>query len=188
DELAQAASSLVTEYNLQEVYAIPLKIKGEIHGALLLLAGSGRTIANEDKSLLEGISEAIAGGIAKIKAEEEWHLKANVIEISSHPIFMTNMEGNVTYVNPAFLELWGYDKETDVMGRPYSEFWKPGTEDIMTAVREKGSWEGDLIAAKKDGSEYKTRLFASLIIGKKGPLQLVATAEPEGKNRNNDRN
>ncbi len=188
DELAQAASSLVKAYNLQEAYAIPLKTKGEIHGALLLLAGSGRTIANVDKSLLEGISEAIAGGIAKIKAEEEWHLKANVIEISSHPIFMTNMEGKVTYVNPAFLELWGYDKETEVLGRPYSEFWELGTEDLMTAVREKGSWEGDLIAAKKDGSEYKTRLFASLIIGKKGPLQLVAIAEPEEKNRNNDRN
>jgi len=29
-------------------------------------------------------------------------------------------------------------------------------------------------------------LSASLIIGKKGPLQLVATAEPEERDRNND--
>lgn len=178
EELARSASNLSEEYNLQKMYAIPLKTKGEIHGSLLILFGPGRAISDEDRSLFEGISETIAGGIAKIKAEEEWRLKANVLEISSHPIFMTNTEGKLTYVNPAFLKIWGYDKESDVLGHPWSEFWKDGSEDVVTAVREKGSWKGDLVAMKKDGSGYKTQLSASLIIGKKGPLQIVAIAEP----------
>jgi hypothetical protein len=59
-----------------------------------------------------------------------------------------------------------------------SEFWKDESEDVVTAVCEKGSWKGDLVAMKKDGSGYKTQLSASLIIGKKGPLQIVAIAEP----------
>lgn len=183
---AQAAYRLAQGYTLQNVYAIPLRTKGDIHGALLILSGSQRAIADEDRSLLEGISEVIAGGIAKIKAEEEWRLKASVIEISSHPIFMTNREGKMTYVNPAFLELLGYAEEKDVLGHSYSEFWKNGSEDVVKVVYETGSWDGVLLAAKKDGSEYKTRLSASLIIGKKGPLQLVATAEPEERDRNND--
>ena len=185
-ELTQAASNLANVYNLQVIYAIPLKTKGELHGALLILSSSESAISMENRSLLDGISEAIAGGIAKIKAEEEWKLKADAIEISTQPIFMSNMEGKLTYVNPAFLELWGYDRERDVLGRPWSEFWKVKADDVLTAVREKGVWKGDLIALRKDGSEFNAILSTSLIIGKNGPFQLVAVVEPEGQNRNID--
>jgi PAS domain S-box-containing protein len=178
DEIARTAYSLTEKFDIQKMYAIPLKTKGEIHGSLLILFGPGRAISDEDRCLFEGISETIAGGIAKIKAEEEWRLKANVLEISSHPIFMTTIEGRLTYVNPALLKIWGYDKENEVLGRSWSEFWKDESEDVVTAVCEKGNWKGDLVAMKKDGSGYKTQLSASLIIGKKGPLQIVAIAEP----------
>ncbi len=178
DEIARTAYSLTEEYNLQKIYAIPLKTKGKIHGSLLILFGPERAISDEDRCLFEGISETIAGGIAKIKAEEEWRLKANVLEISSHPIFITNIEGRISYVNPALLEKWGYDKENEVLGRPWSEFWKNESEDIITAVCKKGNWKGEVVAKKKDGSGYKTQLSASLIIGKKGPFQIVAIAEP----------
>lgn len=179
NERVRTASNLADNYNLQEVHAIPLKTKGVIHGALLIFTKKGKMLSKEDRGLLEGVSEAIAGGIAKIKAEEELILKANAFEISLNPILMTDMEGKLTYVNHAFLRVWGYDREEEVLERPYAEFWKVETEDVVTSVREKGCWEGELIALRKGGSELKTRLSASLIIGKKGPLQLVAVAEPE---------
>jgi PAS domain S-box-containing protein len=174
NELSSYAYNLAEEYNLQAVYAVPLKTKGELHGALLILTKSGRTLSEEDRSLLEGVSEGIAGGIAKIKLEEELRLKANAIEISVNPVVMADMEGKLTYVNPAFLNMCGYDREKEVLGRPCTEFWK---QSVLTAVREKGNWEGELIGVRKDGSEFNARLSASLIIGTKGPLQLVAVAE-----------
>ena len=184
-ELVGYALDLAEAYNLQEVYAVPLKTKGELHGALLILMKSGRALSKEDRSLLDGVSEEIAGGIAKIKLEEELRLKANAIEISINPVFIANMEGKLTYVNPAFLNIWGYDRDKEVLGRLWTEFWKPreGEEeeeakDILTIVQKKGNWEGELIGVRKDGSEFNARLSASLIMGKKGPLQLVAVAEP----------
>jgi len=184
NELAQTASLLAGGYNLQQGYAIPLKTKGELHGALLIFTSTGRTISEEDRSLLDGVSEAIAGGIAKIKAEEEWKLKASAVGISTQPVFMTTLEGKQTYVNPAFLKMWGYDRDREVLGRPCSAFWRDEAkaEDVLTAVRERGTWKGDLIALRKDGSEFNARLSASLIIGKKGPFQLVAVVEPESQN------
>lgn len=183
NELARYAHDLADEYNLQEIYAIPLKTKGELHGALLILTRSGRKLSKEERSLLEGVSEEIGGGIAKIKAEEELRLKANAIEISVNPVLMADMEGKLTYVNPAFLKMWGYDREKEVLGRHCAEFWKQRegeeerAEDILSMVQEKGSWEGELTGVRKDGSEFNTRLSASLVIGKKGPLQLVAVSE-----------
>jgi len=174
DELTETMTRMAEEYNLQELHAIPLKTKGEIHGALLIFTRQGKTLSDADRSLLEGISESIAGGIAKIKAEEEWRLKASVIEISSHPIFMTSPGGKFTYVNPAFLKVWGYDEDREVLGRSWSDFW--ARDDIPALVRERGSWRGSLIAKRRDKSEFTTPLFVSLIIGKKGPLQLVGIA------------
>jgi len=179
DKLATYAHKLAEAYNLQEVYAAPLRTKGEPHGALLILMKSGRKLSEEDKSLIEGVSEGIAGGIAKIKAEEELRLKANAIEISFNSIIMADMAGKLTYVNPAFLKMWGYDSEKEILGQLYTVSLKPkhGAKDILAVMQEKGYWEGVLLGVKKDGSEFKVRLSASLIIGKKGPLQFVAIAE-----------
>ena len=174
------AFELAAEYNLQEICAIPLRTKGETHGALLILARHGRVLTEEDRSLLGGISEGIAGGIAKIKVEEELRVKANAVEISNNSILMADTKGKLTYVNPAFLKMWGYEGENEVLGRFCTEFWRQmegtGAEDVLMAVQEKGDWEGELIGVRKDGSEFKLRLSASLIIGKKGPLQFVAAA------------
>jgi len=188
DELAMYAHGLAKEYDLEEMCAVPLKTKGELHGILLILMRAGRTLSEEDRSLIEGVSEGIAGGIAKIKLEEELRLKVNAIELSRSPVLMADMECKLTYVNPAFLKMWGYDREKDVLGHPCTEFWKQGegeegTEDILTAVKDRGNWEGELIGVGKDGSEFKAQLWASLIIGKKGPLQFVAVAEPDKTNK-----
>jgi PAS domain S-box-containing protein len=161
NELARHAHDLAMEYNLQEVYVVPLKTKGELHGVLLILMKSGRTLSEEDRQLIEGVSEGIAGGIAKIKLEEELRLKANAIEICINPVFMANMEGKLTSVNPAFLQMWGYDTETEVLRHPCTEFWKQREEeaeagDILTVVQKKGSWEGELFGVRKDGSEFNS--------------------------------
>jgi len=178
DELTSSTNNLAQEYNLQEMYVIPLKTKGEPHGALLILTGSGRMLSEEDKSLIEGVSEEIAGGIAKIKAEEELRVKASAIEISINPVFMADMAGKLTYANPSFLEMWSYDTEKEVLGCSCTEFWKQRADvDILTEVLGKGNWMGRLIGVRKDGSEFKTRLSSSLILGTKGPLQFVAVAE-----------
>ncbi len=186
DPLTLPASLLAREYNLQQCYVIPLKTRGELHGALIILTRFGNSISDDDRDLLAGVSETIAGGIAKIKAEEEWKLKADAIRISTQPIFMANMEGKQTYVNPAFLKLWGYDDESEVLGHHCHDFWKDKTkaEDALTEVREKGTWEGAMVALRKDGSVFNARLAASLIIGKKGPLQLIAVVTPENQRIN----
>ena len=183
NELTSPANNLADEYNLQEMYVVPLKTKGEPLGALLILTRSGRSLSEEDRSLLEGVSEEIAGGIAKIKVEEELRLKVSALELSFYPVLMADTEGKLRYVNPAFLKIWGYDNEAEVLGRPCTEFWRQreeeegGAEDILTAVHEKGNWVGELIGVRKDGSEFDARLSASLIIGTKGPLQFVAVVE-----------
>jgi PAS domain S-box-containing protein len=40
------------------------------------------------------------------------------------PIALLSMEGSITYVNRAFLELWGYHSPDEVIGLPFKHFAK----------------------------------------------------------------
>lgn len=55
---------------LQEVYAVPLITRGKLHGVLQIGVKQGKTLSEKDRRLIKNISEEIAAGIAKIKAEE----------------------------------------------------------------------------------------------------------------------
>jgi len=62
---------LYKKYNLKELYTVPLITKNELHGVLQVTATEKNPLTEEKRRLLSNISEEIAAGIAKIKAEEE---------------------------------------------------------------------------------------------------------------------
>ncbi len=71
-ELTTNISSFYEKHNLklQEVYAVPLITRGNLHGVLQIIRKQGKTLTEKDRRIIKSISEEIAAGIAKIKAEE----------------------------------------------------------------------------------------------------------------------
>jgi len=97
--------------------------------------------------------------ITSRKRAEENNLRLiTCIDQASEIIFITNLEGNIEYVNPAFERITGYSKEEAIGKKPsilksekqdnlfYSELW-------ATIVRG-DVWQGHFINKKKDGSLY----------------------------------
>ena len=69
-------------------------------------------------------------------------------------------------MNPAFLRMWGYDSDGEVLGKSVSEFWQT-EEQAPAAIKklyEKRSWQGELAETRKDGSGFYTQLSISLVI------------------------
>jgi len=71
NELTQYSRDLVEKFDLSEMYTVPLMTRGNLRGVLQVIVKSGKTLSKENRQLLDIISEEIAAGIAKIKAEEE---------------------------------------------------------------------------------------------------------------------
>jgi len=117
----------------------------------------------------DGNITGIVGVTRKIterkKAEEKLRIRDKAIESSINAVAMANLEGNLTYLNPSFLKLWGYDNEEEILGRPAVEFWQAEEEAamVMRAVLEKGGWQGELVAKRKDGLVFNVELSASLV-------------------------
>lgn len=96
---------------------------------------------------------------ARKESERQLSKLAQVVEQNPESIVITDLDGNIEYVNQAFTQSSGYRPE-EVLGQNprllksgktqpevYVELWR-------TIKGEEKSWKGELINRRKDGSEY----------------------------------
>lgn len=99
-------------------------------------------------------------------------------ESSLSGIVIASPDGEVLDVNPAFLDMWGYDDSDDVLGGPVTAFWNQpeNAESALDTVKEQGYWEGELEAVRTDGSTFYARGAAShLTDGDGDPIGVMAS-------------
>lgn len=92
----------------------------------------------------------------RLKAEQTRKLLASVVENAAESIVITDANGIINYVNPAFEKNTGYCSEESLGRNP--RFLKSGEqdkksyEDLWKTILEGGTWYGTLINRRKDGS------------------------------------
>ena len=91
--------------------------------------------------------------------------KNAAIASSINGIAIADVEGNLTYVNKSFLDMWGYGDENEVLGRNATEFWQEKDQalEVIGALRDQGGWIGELTATRKDGSERDVQVCATSV-------------------------
>ena len=94
------------------------------------------------------------------RVEDELRLAASVFENSTDGFLVTDANGIVISVNPAFTELSGYSQE-EILGhkpslmrsdRHPAEFYKA----MWSAILDEGGWQGEVWNRKKGGEAYLT--------------------------------
>ncbi|RJP37945.1 MAG: PAS domain S-box protein [Desulfobacteraceae bacterium] len=99
------------------------------------------------------------------KMEEDLRIKDFAIASSIDAIVIGDLDGNITYVNQAFLNMWGDDNPETVIGRPVTSFAKSRefAHEVIEIVMHEGSWYGELEGVKKDNSTVTVLLAANLV-------------------------
>lgn len=99
------------------------------------------------------------------KAEWSLKIKDGAIASSINAIVFVDPTGTVTYVNPSFLNMWGYDSEEEILEKPAVKFWyrKGLYMEAMDATFNKGGWVGELVAEKRDGALFDAQLSANVV-------------------------
>ncbi len=112
------------------------------------------------------------------KIEEMLRIKDWAINSSINAVALADLEGKLAYINNSFRKMWGYKEDKEILGKPVVEFWQ--MEDIATEVvselRNRGFWIGELVAKKKDGSFFDVHLSASMVTNEANePICIMAS-------------
>jgi len=133
-------------------------------GTRIFIRENAKRIADKKGNTLyyEGTIEDISD---RKQAEEQLQIRDKAIESSISAIAIAEPGGNLVYVNPAFLQMWGYDGIKDVVGKPAVQFWQfeDLAEEVVEILRAKGKWTGELSARRKDGTEFDVQIMASTV-------------------------
>ena len=88
------------------------------------------------------------------------------IEQSSEGIAMSDLDGNLEYLNDAFAQMHGYSAE-ELMGKNLSTFHAlhqmPSVEEANRAVKETGEFKGEIWHTRRDGTVFPTMMHNSII-------------------------
>ncbi|MFH0990822.1 MAG: PAS domain S-box protein [bacterium] len=118
----------------------------------------------------------IARDITELKKKELDLLRfSNVVQHTVNPIQITDANGRMVMVNPAFEKSSGYSKEELIgknprilsSGKHSREFWKSVWEHIMTGK----VWVGELENLRRDGTPFHTELVISPIVDTAGVVK-----------------
>lgn len=136
--------------------------------------GQGIVSFNEDGKALSLIGTI--RDITERKLDEDKINKLNfAVEASSEVIFMTDMEGIITYMNPAFTTVYGHKAE-DVVGKLTPRILKSGVMDdsaykyFWDQILNKQVITGELINKTKDGRNITIEGSSNAIINKEGTI------------------
>ncbi len=108
---------------------------------------------------------------AQVLAEEALRLKDQAIATAISGFAITDGEGRILYANPAFVRMWGYEREAEVLDRSPAEFADPvAVAELIAVVRRDGSWQGELQGRRRDGSTFDLLLSASAVMDRAGQV------------------
>jgi len=123
---------------------------------------------------LVGLRQRIAE-LEKVEAERkqleaELLVKNEVFEASITANSTSDNEGILTYVNSAFIKIFGYENKEEAVGKPISDFLKFEDEamDLITALNETGVWDGEYTGLRKDKTTFAAYGLATIIKDKSG--------------------
>jgi diguanylate cyclase (GGDEF)-like protein/PAS domain S-box-containing protein len=126
--------------------------------------------------------------------EERLYLAAKVLENTSESIVITDAQGIVVDVNPAFTASTGYSREA-ALGQTTRALLHSDERDAETyarmgqAIYKKGQWQGEIWSQRKNGEFYPERLSISTITNEKGEIShyLSISSDISEKKRDEER-
>jgi len=168
----------VAAYGLRTYLGCPVRFGGKNRGSLCVVYRRDYQPSADDRRILGLLAAAIGQDEERTRAMAALRVKDWAIEASIAAIALSDRAGRLTYVNGAFLTMWGYAELSEVLGRLATEFWdvRGQAEQVIAALVTKGSWVGEMNGRRKDGATFCVQLFATQVKDTAGePIGMVGS-------------
>lgn len=96
--------------------AFPLRIGERIFGALNVYAPEPDAFDQEEVALLQDLASLAGKNLERLRSQAQAHLLSQLVEQVPEAIFVTDLEGRITYANAALYDETGYSP-SEVLGQ-----------------------------------------------------------------------
>ena len=90
--------------------------------------------------------------------ERELRMFREAVEEAGHAVLVTDTDGTIEYVNPAFGEMTGYDRQEAIGNTPAmlrsGEHDQAFYQDLWETITNQEVWDGEIINECKDGEQF----------------------------------
>jgi NNP family nitrate/nitrite transporter-like MFS transporter len=123
---------------------------------------------------------ALAGLILTtwLYGQERLQLARQILDSTTQGMLVTDKQGIIRQVNPAFTALTGFTEQEAIGQTP--AILKSGEQDrafydrMWRSIREKGSWQGEIVNRRKNGESFLEWLTISTIANEPGDVKKYA--------------
>ncbi|MBL0347356.1 GAF domain-containing protein [Candidatus Villigracilis affinis] len=154
-----ALLNALEQENIRSLVFIPLINQGHLLGKFMIYYNEPHVFTNEEIQLAQTIARHVTFAILRRQSEDELHLRSSVLNAAANAIVITNIDGIIEWVNPAFSTLTGYTLEEAVNKNP-RDIVKSGEHDkgfyqnMWKTILSGKVWHGEMVNRRKDGSFY----------------------------------
>nr|WP_317265851.1 PAS domain S-box protein [Arthrospira sp. SH-MAG29] len=138
-----------------------IKLRGTRHlvtGAEILVETTKIPLDNHQGNIvgLLGILDDIGD---RLQQEELLKQRLAAIEAGTDGIALQTSQGVFTYINPAYLEMFGYSKTEDILGKTWQELYDDDEieyiqREVSPVFAAENEWQGELRSRRQDGSFF----------------------------------
>ncbi|MBU0716697.1 MAG: PAS domain S-box protein, partial [Planctomycetes bacterium] len=184
DELPPEADSERREWQaeaIRSLICVPMLYEGKLLGFVGFdSVRSAKTWSDKQIALLRIVGEMFACAQQRKQATERLTLLSSAVEQSTEGIAVSDMDGNLLFVNDAFARMHGYGPE-EILNHPLSIFHTPeqlpAVENANRQIREEGAFTGEVWHVHRDGHVFPMLMRNTLVRDEaKRPIAMLATA------------
>jgi PAS domain S-box-containing protein len=165
---------LMHQFDIVSLLVLPLLIKGEVVGALGLAATEFHHFSAEEISLAWSVADQLAGALARIRMAQIQRRLTTAIEQAAESAVITDAQGIILHVNPAFEQITGYNWDEAVgqsmrilkSGKHDAAFYR----DLWATISAAGVWHGRIVNKKKNGTLYTVDTTISPVRDENGDI------------------
>ncbi len=156
--LAPYRQSMKNE-NISSMLFIPLTDQRRLLGRITIYQGTPHLFTTEEIQLAQTIARHVTFAIARQQSEDELHLQSSALNAAANAIVITNINGVIEWVNPAFSTLTGYRLDEVINKNPRDliksgEHTKVFYQIMWETILAGRVWHGEITNRRKDGILY----------------------------------
>jgi len=153
------------------ICSVPLLEQGEPTGVLQCFAPSSRGFGANDVTLIRWLAAQLTQGLKRIQLESRDQLLASYMRSTDEMLIGFDLNGLVTYANPAARRALG-DPADELRGRGIDSLFLFSDEadslPLLKLLRQEGAFSGELRCCTTEGAAFPAEVAVSKAIDREG--------------------